>query len=386
MGSIGWYIFRTTIGAFLVVLITLTTLIWITQALREIDLLTNQGQTVLAFVGLTGLGVPMLVLIIAPVALMIAAAHVLNKLSGDSELIVMNSAGMSPWRLFRAFILAAVAVSIVMAAISAYFGPKGLRALRAWITEIRTDIVTNIVQPGRFSTFEQGLTFHLRERRPNGLLLGIFLDDRRDPKERTTVLAEQGTILKNDKGTFLILEHGNVQRQEAGEREPNFVQFDRYAFDLSRFTGSAQILNMTAREKYITELAAPDPDDPLLKSQPGQLRAEFHDRILAPVYPIAFIIITYAFLGAPRTNRQSRGFSMASAIAGVAVLRLIGFGSSVIGARTPAALLVQYVALASCMGFGLYAIGRGAIIEPPALLMNAVNAFAQKFLPRPEPA
>jgi lipopolysaccharide export system permease protein len=386
MGSIGWYIFRTTIGAFLVVLITLTTLIWITQALREIDLLTNQGQTVLAFIGLTGLGVPMLVLIIAPVALMIAVAHVLNKLSGDSELIVMNSAGMSPWRLFRAFILAAVAVSIVMAAISAYFGPKGLRALRAWITEIRTDIVTNIVQPGRFSTFEQGLTFHLRERRPNGLLLGIFLDDRRDPKERTTVLAEQGTILKNDKGTFLILEHGNVQRQEAGEREPNFVQFDRYAFDLSRFTGSAQILNMTAREKYITELAAPDPDDPLLKSQPGQFRAEFHDRILAPIYPIAFIIITYAFLGAPRTNRQSRGFSMASAIAGVAVLRLIGFGSSVIGARTPAALLVQYVALASCMGFGLYAIGRGAIIEPPALLMNAVNAFAQKFLPRPEPA
>jgi lipopolysaccharide export system permease protein len=230
------------------------------------------------------------------------------------------------------------------------------------------------------------LTFHLRERRPNGLLLGIFLDDRRDPQERTTVLAEQGSILKNDKGTFLILEHGNVQRQEAGEREPNFVQFDRYAFDLSRFTGSAQILNMTAREKYITELASPDPDDPLLKSQPGQFRAEFHDRILAPVYPIAFIIITYAFLGAPRTNRQSRGFSMASAITGVAVLRLIGFGSSVIGARAPAALLVQYVALALAMGFGLYAIGRGAIIEPPALLMKALNAFARKFLPRPEPA
>ena len=44
------------------------------------------------------------VLIIAPIALMIAVAHVLNKLGNDSELIVMNAAGMSPWLLFRPFL------------------------------------------------------------------------------------------------------------------------------------------------------------------------------------------------------------------------------------------------------------------------------------------
>ena len=46
MGSIGRYIFRTTFGAFLVVLLSLTAVIWVTQALRDIDLMTNQGQTV----------------------------------------------------------------------------------------------------------------------------------------------------------------------------------------------------------------------------------------------------------------------------------------------------------------------------------------------------
>jgi lipopolysaccharide export system permease protein len=328
----------------------------------------------------------MLVLIIAPIALVIAVAHVLNKLSTDSELIVMNSAGMSPWRLFRSFFSVAIVVSIAIAAISAYLAPKGMRELRRWLTEIRTDIVANIVQPGRFSTFEYGLTFHLRERRPNGLLLGIFLDDRRDPKERTTVLAEQGTILKGDNGTFLILENGSVQRQESGERDPTFVRFDRYAFDLSRFTGSAQIMNFTVREQYLWELAAPNADDPLYKSQPGQFRAEFHDRILAPVYPLAFVVIAYAFLGAPRTNRQSRGFSLVAAVVAVSALRLAGFGSSVIGAHIPIALALQYVALALSFGLGLHAIRSGMIIEPPAVLTNAMNALAQRFLPRPEPA
>ena len=82
MGSIGRYIFRTTFGAFLLVLVSLTAVIWITQALRDIDLMTNQGQTVLVFVGITSLIIPHLVLVIAPVALVMAVAHTLNKL-GD---------------------------------------------------------------------------------------------------------------------------------------------------------------------------------------------------------------------------------------------------------------------------------------------------------------
>ena len=104
MGSIGRYIFRTTFGAFLVVLVSLTAVIWVTQALRDIDLMTNQGQTILVFVGITGLIIPLLILVIAPIALVIAVAHMLNKLGTDSEIIVMNAAGMSPWRLFRPFL------------------------------------------------------------------------------------------------------------------------------------------------------------------------------------------------------------------------------------------------------------------------------------------
>ena len=58
MGSIGRYIFRATLGAFLVVLVSVTLLMWITQALRNFDLMTNQGQSILVFVGITGLIIP----------------------------------------------------------------------------------------------------------------------------------------------------------------------------------------------------------------------------------------------------------------------------------------------------------------------------------------
>jgi lipopolysaccharide export system permease protein len=53
MGSIGWYIFRTTLGAFVLILVSLTALIWLATALRDLDLMTSQGQTILVFIGIT---------------------------------------------------------------------------------------------------------------------------------------------------------------------------------------------------------------------------------------------------------------------------------------------------------------------------------------------
>src|SRR6185312_4059163 len=108
--------------------------------------------------------------------------------------------------------------SILVTAISAYGAPKGLRMLRDWLTEVRANVVSTIVQPGRFTSIESGVTLHIRERRPNGQLAGIFLDDRRNAKERVTVLAETGELLDNDKGTFLVLQKGVVQRRETGQR------------------------------------------------------------------------------------------------------------------------------------------------------------------------
>ena len=379
MGSINEYILRTTLGAFLIVLVSLTAVIWVTQALRDIDIMTSQGQTILVFVGITGLIIPLLVLVIAPIALLIAVAHVLNKLSNNSEIIVMNAAGMSPWVLFRAFVVAALVVSVLVGAISAYFAPKGLRMLRDWLTAVRANVVSSIVQPGRFTTIENGVTIHIRERRPNGQLAGIFLDDRRNPNERITVLSEIGELLDNESGTYLVLQKGIVQRQETGQRDPAMVVFDRYAFDLSQFAGGVQSAKYSIRERYLWQLLFPDPKDQFYVEQPGQFRAELHDRLMAPLYPLAFVVIAYAYLGAPRTTRQSRTLSMLGAIGGVALLRLIGFSSTVFGAVVPWMLALQYLTLAAAIGAGLYVIRRGLIIEPPVFIADWLAALTERL-------
>jgi len=382
MGSIGRYIFRTTFGAFLMILISLTAVIWITQALRDIDLLTNQGQSVFVFVGITSLIIPLLVLVIAPIALFIAASHTLNKLSTDSEIIVMNAAGISPWVLFRAFVPVTLVVSLLVGLTSAYFAPQGLRMLRDWLTAVKANVVSNVVQPGRFVTVENGVTMHIRARLPNGQLLGVFLDDRRNGDERVTILADAGDLLENGSGTFLVLRSGTVQRYQVNRRDPSFVSFDRYALDLSRFAAGPAAVKYSIRERYLWQLVWPDPQDPWLIEQPGQFRAEMHDRLIAPFYPIAFLVIAFAYLGPPRTTRQSRTTSLLGAIGMMALVRMLGFVSSVMGVHSGLFLLIQYVVVFGAIIGGLFVIHRGIVIEAPQFVTNAISLITERLTRR----
>jgi lipopolysaccharide export system permease protein len=380
MGSIDRYIFRTTLTAFAMVLVSLTGVIWITQALRGIDLMTSQGQTILTFLGVTSLVIPALVLIISPIALMIAISHTLNKLATDSEIIVMNAAGFSPIRLFRPFVYATFVVAALVAFIAAYLAPDGMRRLKQWDAEITADVLTNILQPGRFAQLDQNLTIRIRERQPGGLLKGVFIDDRRDPAMRVTIVADHGTVIKNEHGSFLVLEDGVLQRFEVGKRDPAMIEFASNAFDMSQYSKQGHDVTLGIRERYIWELLAPTEDDPMYQQLPGQFRAELHDRFMAPIYPFAFAALTFAFLGAPRTTRQSRNFSIGGSILAVFGLRMAGFACSVMAVKSPVAPAVQYLMLLVAIGASLWVIFDGIVLEPPAALIEAINKSNARLL------
>jgi lipopolysaccharide export system permease protein len=380
MGSIDTYIFRTTLASFALVLVSLTGVIWITQALRGIDLMTSQGQTIVTFLGITSLVIPALVLIIAPIALMIAITHTLNKLATDSEIIVMNAAGFSPFRLFVPFFYATCVVATMVAFIAAYLAPDGMRRIKRWDAEITADILTNILQPGRFAQLDQNLTIRIRERQPGGVLGGIFVDDRRDPKERVTIIADHGTILRNENGSYLLLEDGNLQRFEAGKRDPALVAFGRYAFDMSKFSNRGRDVILGIHELYLWELIWAPPNGLVENKTSKQFYAEFHDRLTTIIYPFAFAALTFAFLGSPRTTRQSRNFSIIGSILVVFGLRLVGFYCSVQATKSDLAVPFQYLMLAGGIGASFWIIARGIVIEPPALLLEHMNRISLRLL------
>jgi lipopolysaccharide export system permease protein len=134
------------------------------------------------------------------------------------------------------------------------------------------------------------------------------------------------------------------------------------------------------RERYLWELLWPAADDPVFVQLPGQFRAELHDRFMAPIYPFAFAALTFAFLGAPRTTRQSLNFSIGGSILAVFTLRIAGFACSVVAVKSPLAPVAQYLMLATAIGVSLWIIISGIVIEPSGALIETINKYNARLL------
>jgi lipopolysaccharide export system permease protein len=337
------YIFKTVFVAFLAVALALTSVIWVTQALRELDLMTSQGQSILVFLTFNLLSLPTLLAIVVPVALFVATLSTLNKLNGDSELIVMSAAGVAPVRLALPFVMLALLVAALSAWLAISVIPESFRALRDLISQVRADVITKVAQEGRFTVLDSGITFHFREKKGDALE-GVFMEDARTPDKPSVYLAERGHTVAIGNASFLVLENGYVQRGQGAGNDPAIVTFDRYALDLSQLAQDAEQTIYKPRERSTSDLLSVGESDAYAQLTAGRFRAELHDRFTAPLFPIACMMIAFAALGTARTTRQGRGKAMAAAILVIVALRIAIFAISSLIVRSPGAVWLAYAA------------------------------------------
>ncbi len=345
MTIFGRYLFRQAANALLVILLTLTLVVWLATTLKELNLITSQGQGILLFLQMTLLTLPSLMALIAPNAMLMATLYTLDRMNGDSELIVMTASGAPIWRIGAPIVALAAIVSLGVLIANLYVTPASMRELRSFITHVRADLISQVLQPGRFSSPEGGLTFHIRDRSPAGDLLGLLVHDERDGKQVMSYLAERGRIIDNDEGSYLVMLEGYVQRynNEGDEKEVQIVAFDQNMLDLTEFSPKDSAgKGMRPREAYMSDLFRPDMTKPEIRRNYPQLRAELHDRLATPLYPLVFAFVAIAFLGHARTTRQNR-WGQILAACGIAVgLRVAGITLGNMVALSPWAILLVY--------------------------------------------
>jgi lipopolysaccharide export system permease protein len=331
MTLFGRYILRQVTNAFLVILLTLTAVVWLATALRELDLITSQGQGILLFFQMTLLSLPSLVALIAPNAMLMAALYTLDRINGDSELIVMTAAGAPIWRIGAPLLLVGAIVAIGILLANLFVTPAASRELRSFVTQVRADLISQVLQPGRFSSPEAGLTFHIRDRSMDGDLLGLLVQDERDPKQVMSYLAEKGRIISNDDGSYLVMFDGYVHRYNAEntDKSVQIIAFDQNMLDISEFSPKDDDdKELRPRERYIGDLISPDPNDKIAKTFYGQLRSELHERLSTPLYPLVFVVIAIALLGHARTTRESRWGQILTAFGLAVGLRVVGIAAN----------------------------------------------------------
>lgn len=329
MALIDRYIFRLTGLAFLAALGALAAVVWVTQALKDFDLFAREGQTLIVFLNLTILLLPSMVALIAPIALFIAIIQTLQRLNTDSELVVMSAAGISPLRLMRPMLLMATFVALGVATISLWVAPMSQRNWRDMITVARAEFVSRIVREGQFNKMDTGVIFHFRKRAGDALL-GLFIQDRRDPEVTIVYIAERGQIIESPSGTFLVLIDGSIQREMTKDKETSIIGFKRYALDLALLSPNAGSVNYSPRERSTPDLADVILNKRMTKEERGSILSEMTERLSMPLYAFTFSLIALAAYARPRSSRNRIWVALVGIILIALVTRLSGYAISIL--------------------------------------------------------
>jgi len=371
---LSWYILGQILGPVAMLTLLLTCVILLTQSLRLLDLVINRGQSAPTFVYLTVLILPGLLVIILPIAFFFGTLFTLSRLNGDSELVVMASAGYSQRQLAAPVFIAAAMVMAITWVCALWLMPAGQRALNAKVVDIRADIGAALLNEGEFNSPALGLTVFIRQLSSDGQIRGILVHDSRDVKRPITYLAEKGVLAQTPQGARLIMLDGTVEQSAQSGSQLSVLKFQRDVINLDQFAGPMRSNQRQTNERFLGELLHPDP------ALPEKIRnsylAEAHNRLSQPLYCLAFAMIALAAILKVRRQRSALAKRLTVAALAAAAVRIAGYGVAGPASSHPALIILFYVipllgtglALAVLMGYSPAAIlaRRRRAIEAPA--------------------
>ncbi|TIU81017.1 MAG: LptF/LptG family permease, partial [Mesorhizobium sp.] len=299
------YIMRRATAMFLAALAWTLAIVWTTQVLAKIDLVTDSGQSALTFFEVAALIIPSIVPIVVPFALVVAVAQTLSAMNTDSELAVINAAGASRWAIARPILLLALAASVFSFAVDNGVDPYARQKNRQLVAASRADLLSLIIQEGTFRKIDDGLFLQIGERLPDNKLGGIFVADSREEGANLTYYAKTGSIVEKGDEKVLMMNDGVINRKSV-TGDLSVIRFTSYAFDLSAFMSAANEITLLPKDRTTPYLLDPDPNDKMYQRNPGSYTAEVNQRFSEWSYSLVFALIALAVAGDARSHREAR--------------------------------------------------------------------------------
>ena len=206
---------------------------WVNRAVVLFDQLIANGQSAAVFLEFSVLSLPNVVRIVLPIAAFAGTLYVTNRLTTESELIVVQATGFSPWRLARAVVYFGLIVAVLASILGHFLVPASLRQLAVRSDEIAQNMTARLLTEGQFIHPSDKVTFYIRGISPQGELLNIYLSDARDPNTQVTYTAREALLIRGEAAPTLIMFDGMAQALDTENRLLSVTRFDDLAFDLS---------------------------------------------------------------------------------------------------------------------------------------------------------
>ncbi len=299
MRLINTYVAVNFIRTFFIVLFVISTLAWLTQIIDDLTLILDRDRSIADFFSLTILLYPYIVSIIAPSSVLIASIIVIDRMTRDSEMVILNASGISLIQKISPFLVATIFITLLIYILSIHVSPMAMKDFREKINEIKSDIISSSFKKNEFSSPDGDYTIYVSDISNNNDFLGIIIKDMKSSDVIITYTAKVARIIDVEDQIILEMENGKIYSENLNlsDKETSAIVFEEYKINLSNIFKAVDSTYFKASEKSLRELFN---ISNISSGEDGAKRVEYmneaHMRISNPLYAIAFLFISLFFL------------------------------------------------------------------------------------------
>lgn len=336
------YITKQLVISFLLVTFSLISILWLTQSLKFVELITNKGLPVSIFVKLTSLLMPRIFAVISPIAVFVSVLFVYNKMLQDRELIVIKAAGISHLTISKAVFLFGFTTSIFSLYVNNIIIPNAEKSFSELQWQVKNDVSHLMFRAGEFNDLQNGLTIFISSHEKDGSVSGILINDERKIDTKSITSAEKGRINYTDEGPKIILINGF--RQEMNKINNQFISlsFDRYSVDFGDFQSKSKKPEK-AREKSLSELLNALNDKSLDKKDRNKFFVEGNKRLASPIFNLIFALIACTGIIVGNFNRRGQAKILSISISSMIVVQSLEMAFTSLATKHISLLSLYYI-------------------------------------------
>lgn len=318
---------------------------WVNRAVVLFDQLMSDGQSLMVFVEFSLLTLPNVIKLVLPIAGFVASIYVANKLSSESELVVMQATGFSAFRMARPVAYFGLVVAAMMAILVHFLVPMSRTAMIAERAALSENITARFLTDGQFTHPAKRVTFYINQIDVNGQLRDVFLEDGRNPNEATTFTARKALFVRGEAGPKLIMFDGMAQTFDRRDARLTVTRFSNFTYDLG-----ALLSRSVGHRRAMQELSTPEllwPTDQVIKESGATASAllyEAHSRISEPVLSTAVAVIGFAALLMGGWNRLGHWRQIGFAVVLLVVVQGVSTVAKQFGANIQLGWALAYLA------------------------------------------
>lgn len=368
------YIIREVLSPTLLCLVIFTLVMFMGRAVKLAELTIDKGVAPTDILVLLFTLLPTFFSISLPLAFLMGVMIGLGRMSADSEIVALKSAGIGLARISLPIFALALVFALLTGATNLWVKPWGYRVFAAKSFDIARQKATIGLQPRVFISQFNDLMLYANEiddRRNQ--LQGLFIVEK--TSEATSwVFADSGSIHSDAAAQTVTirLRDGVIHRQPAAAVDDyQLIHFRHYDIQ-PRIdeTGSSAMRTLKPKELSTGQLreSLANTGDP---RKQRQLQAELHLRLTSPLAPLLFVLFGLPFSMQSHRSGRSGGF-----VAGLFIFLAYYFLLSAAFTLTKDAAISPWLTFwlpqLLLVGAGGYFLHRSSQ-EKPNLLVNLID-------------